>query len=145
MRLLFVSFHWECRMIMRAKKSSNLKSVFTLSNSSKASLNSALSSSSRLLVILSSDQLVGPILTGKWHGLPKQHFRLRFSKQRPSPTGPPPPRDLSVPAAAQSETGRCPGPHVAPRLSDTGEAHSLSLPLSQFSLFQKRIPFPFHF
>ena len=42
----------------------NLASLFTLSNSSKASLNSALSSSSRLLVISASDHLDRPpILT----------------------------------------------------------------------------------
>ena len=76
---------WLCEQ----RQFNNLRSVFTLSNSSKASLNSALSSSSRLLVISSPDQLVLPILTGKCHGLAK-HVVLPSSGQArldPRPLG----------------------------------------------------------
>ena len=82
----------------------NLKSYFTLSNSSKASLNSALSSSSRLLVILSSDQLLPPILTAT--GQLGQHLRLRFAQHWPSPTGRPPPGDLSVSVPSKATRDR---------------------------------------
>ena len=103
MRLLFAYFHsakldqQPLELLCQPKKTSE-KVFVTLSNSSKASLNSALSSSSRLLVILSSDQLVPPILTAT--GQLGQHLRLRFAQHWPSPTGRPPPGDLSVPSKA---------------------------------------------